>query len=138
MKKIFYALLLLTTVHITPAAALIHSIWLDYDHTCNVSESFPIKNGDIVVLYSSLDIGDLVTIENTVVNPLANSDRHRWYFVNYNKKRLSRKYSQVFKTRIRIGAKPGWIQFKYQRLSIPTGNTVIFHINNNTYCRPHE
>ena len=136
MKKILYSILLLVALYITPAAALIHSVWLDYDNACNVNESFAIKTGDIVFFYSSLDVGDLINIETTVTNPAINSANHRWYFINHNQKRFSRKYSKTFKTRIRIGANPGWFQFKYLRLTIPTGNTALFHITDTTYCNP--
>ena len=55
MKKILYSILLLATLYITPAAALIHSAWLDYHNVCGFSESFPIEAGDIVFFYTSLE-----------------------------------------------------------------------------------
>jgi hypothetical protein len=134
IKKILYSILLLVALHITPAAAFIHSVWLDYDNVCNFKESFPIEAGDIVYFHSSLNVGDLLSIKTTVVNPAANSMNDRWYFLNHNNKKFSREYSKIFKTKIRIGLNPGWFQFEYLLLSIPTGNTVLFHITDTSYC----
>jgi len=135
IKKILYSILLLVALHITSAAAFIHSVWLDYDNVCKFSDSFPIKAGDIVYFHSSLAVGDVLSITTTVTNPAANSTQQRWYFINHNKKRFNREYSKTFTTKIRMGVNPGWFQFEYLRLSIPTGNTASFHITGTSFCQ---
>lgn len=139
MKRIL--LLLLVVFYIAPVMAFTHSAGLDYDNACNFKESFPVKAGNAVYFHSELDVGDLITIKTTVNNPAAKAkedEHHRkyyWHFINHNRKSFKREYGKIFTTKIRIGAKPGWFEFKYKRFDIPEGNKVTFQIIDTTYCK---
>jgi len=146
MKKLGSAMLVLAALYMAPATAMIYSYPLDEENICPYIKQVHIEAGDTVSFLSYLALGDLLVVHSKVSNSSvelqateqqkqAQYKKLRWQFVNHNRKRFNRRYSQGFETKIRIGSYPGSFKMYYSHFGIPKGNIITFTITDKTYCK---